>query len=229
MRDEPAGQSATAPEGGTVLATDAATAESRRGASGAGSSMGAGVNHGAPCTIRYPSRATPIVARSRTTDQGFRNLDGSARTPRGGATDTTATPLTAAATDAAVRNDGLVPSQWWAGRAQGGGVTPERRLLLAILDDAIALAIRYGRWRPWPDVLQDAVRWMQDPDGQDAAARGERYPVTFRMCCELGLSVTPDAVVRQVARRFLSEGPATIVRLPRRLVVARARRMTRAR
>jgi|SRR5215470_7834148 len=100
------------------------------------------------------------------------------------------------------RQDVLTTAQYWDTFARGRDVDPEKRLLAAVLEDAVesyrALGIAGGRQ------FSEDEAWLFSDD--------KRYAFSFRNICEvLGLSAT------RIRRSLKSEPAAAQAEKPRRL------------
>ncbi len=73
------------------------------------------------------------------------------------------------------------------------GVQPERRLVLAVMEDAVHLYLRN------PQGAEDVAVWMDTDD--------RSWPYSFRNCCDV-LGLDPDAVREGVRRQRPRRVPA---------------------
>jgi hypothetical protein len=108
----------------------------------------------------------------------------------------------------AYEHEGLEPAQWFADRA----LQPEKRLMLAVLADALDLLLRppappHSRRLPWQ---RDAARWIRSNDRE--------WPYSFLNICEV-LNLEPHRV-RQSLDRILARRRAAREASPRRPIVA---------
>ena len=112
--------------------------------------------------------------------------------------------------------DTLLPAQYFAAFAREGGLVRERRLMLAVLQDAVECYQKYALARdPRGRVLfEDAHEWIES---------GEReWPFAYVNICEV-LSLNPEYIRRGLSKWRQQRGPvrrsvARIVPLSNRVV-----------
>jgi hypothetical protein len=96
--------------------------------------------------------------------------------------------------------DTLLPAQYFAAFAREGGLVRERRLMLAVLEDAVECYQKYALARdPRGRLLfEDACEWIQS---------GEReWPFSYENICEV-LSLHPEYIRRGLSKWRQQKSP----------------------
>jgi len=104
--------------------------------------------------------------------------------------------------------DTLLPAQYFAAFAREGGLVRERRLMLAVLEDAVECYQKYALARdPRGRLLfEDACQWIES---------GEReWPFSYENICEV-LSLNPEYIRRGLSKWRQQKSPVrrTVARI----------------
>lgn len=97
--------------------------------------------------------------------------------------------------------DTLLPAQYFAAFAREGGLVRERRLMLAILQDAVECYQKYALARdPRGRMLfEDAFEWIE--------SREREWPFAYENICEV-LSLNAEYIRRGLSKWRQQRGPA---------------------
>lgn len=112
--------------------------------------------------------------------------------------------------------DTLLPAQYFAAFSREGGLVRERRLMLAVLQDAVECYQKYALARDprGVELFKDASEWIES---------GEReWPFSYENICEV-LGLNPEYIRKGLSKWRQQRGPvkkttARIVPLTERLI-----------
>ncbi len=112
--------------------------------------------------------------------------------------------------------DTLLPAQYFAAFAREGGIVRERRLMLAVLQDAVECYQKYALARDprGRALFEDARNWIE--------SREREWPFSYENICEV-LGLNPEYIRRGLSRWHQETAP--VKRRAAKIVSVAERRM----